>query len=835
MSKYVGGFSQNLSPKIMIVGEAPTLTDITNGKPFSNSRDLDDLLRDAGIVKSQCWLTNVSKYYVPPSPKKGGYKTPFHIRATEAGIDIQSQVDELQSEINQIKPNLIIGIGKTALNYVTGKKSLDDYRGSILQGMGCKFIGTYNPAHLNWQATDVEFIGYWHKVLILFDLKRALKESFTPGFENLPNRILQIARSADDLRGFWNKYKHLRDVANDTEAGGHYLPVCTGFAFTPLHGMTVPLWNRDGISNMPDAELALCWIIVNEMMTTLNIIGQNYNYDRDKKQRLGFIVRNLKSDIMLKAQALNPEFPKSLAFNQSVRTLEPFYKNEGMYEGTREDLFIGCARDACVTKEIDEVTEVELSHIKQDRYYRNFLMRLPAFYHSIEQQGFNVNETKRQELIAKYIKWSENIKYEIFKIVGAEVNYNSPKQVEILLYHNWKYPNKGGTGEEALTTLLNLGEKTGVSIPEHRRAIELILLGRQVEKAIGTSLMAMNDFDGRMRTTYFPCLDTGRSSTGQQDPPIRPTIEIRDFNNKKKEKVLGAAFQTFTKHSEAGKDIRSMYIPDSDDEIFVQLDSSQAEARVIFLLSNDEWALEAVDKHDFHALTASWFFGKDENAWSKKVLGYEHPIRFIGKTLRHAGHLGASPRRASLEVNTSARKYKIDARITEADAKRALTIFHSKQPKIKGVFQNGVIEALEKNRELFAGMPYGFDCDYGGRRVFYERWGDELFRQAFSYIPQRTVSDNTKGAGIRIKERIPNSKCVMESHDALLYCIPKDKLSLWIPIMKQEMERPISFKYCSLPRRDLIIPCEIEIGNDYQNLSKFKMAMEPISEIEKVG
>jgi uracil-DNA glycosylase family 4 len=819
--KYVPGYGP-LGAKVMIVGEAPTLKDVSVGRPFSDNRELDEILRECGFQKSNCWLTTVSKFYVPPSPKtKGGYKVPFYTRAKEAGIDVESQVRDLQNEVNDLKPNLIIGIGRTAMQYMTGKKDLDSYRGSIMTGMGRKFIGTYNPAHLNWQATDVEFLGYWHKVIIMLDLRRALKESYFEGFDSLPKRVLQVARSSNDLLEFKARNKDNHYVSVDIEAGGHYLPVCIGFSFKSNYGLTVPLWNRDGISNMPDGDITINWVTINEILNSKGIIGQNFNYDRDKISRLGFSIKLLKSDIMLKAQALMPEFPKGLAFNQSIRTLEPFYKNEGMYEGSYEDLFIGCARDACVTKEIDEVTEAELHSIKQDKYYKNFLMRLPKFYLDIEQQGLKVNEERRKELIRKYIHWSEDIKYQIFKIVGAEVNYNSPQQIAILLYHNWKYPDKGGTGEEALTSLLDLQTK-GVSNEDHRRCIELIMLGRRVDKSIGTNLMAVTDFDGRMRTTYFPCLDTGRSSTGQQDPPIRPTVEIRDFNNKKKDKVLGAAFQTFTKHGDVGEDVRSMYVPDEEDEVFVQLDSSQAEARVIFLLANDEWALEAVDNHDFHALTASWFFGGTEENYSKKVLGYESPIRFIGKTLRHAGHLGASARRASTEVNTSARKYKINARILQKEADRALKIFHNKQPKIKGVFQNGIIAALEKDRTLFAGIPYGFDIDYGGRRLFTERWGDELFRQAFSYIPQRTISDNTKGAGIRIKERINGIKIAMESHDALLVCMKRSKLQEWIPICKQEMERPIDFSTCSLKRRQLVIPCDVEVGSNYQELSKFK-------------
>jgi hypothetical protein len=73
--------------------------------------------------------------------------------------------------------------------------------------------------------------------------------------------------------------------------------------------------------------------------------------------------------------------------------------------------------------------------------------------------------------------------------------------------------------------------------------------------------MALPDYDGRMRTTYFLCLETGRTSTGQQDPPIRPNVEVRDENNAKKKKVMGIAFQTMTKHGDIGADIRGMYIP----------------------------------------------------------------------------------------------------------------------------------------------------------------------------------------------------------------------------------------------------------------------------------
>lgn len=267
-------------------------------------------------------------------------------------------------------------------------------------------------------------------------------------------------------------------------------------------------------------------------------------------------------------------------------------------------------------------------------------------------------------------------------------------------------------------------------------------------------------------------------------------------------------------------------------EVFVQADSSQAEARVVFLLANDEQALKDIDEHDYHALTASWFFGGTEFDYSKKVLGYEHPIRFAGKTLRHAGHLGAGKARATIELNTQARKYKVPISITQAESDRALKIFHRKQPKIQSVFQSGIVQVLQRSRTLIAAVPWGFDVEFGGRRTFFERWGDELFRMAYSYIPQRSVSDNTKAAGIRILREIEDIKIIMESHDALLFSFDDRYLDIYCPVIKREMERPLNFEHCSLPRRMLKIPCDIEIGYNYQDLSKYKQIKAQNEEVE---
>ena len=87
------------------------------------------------------------------------------------------------------------------------------------------------------------------------------------------------------------------------------------------------------------------------------------------------------------------------------------------------------------------------------------------------------------------------------------------------------------------------------------------------------------------------------------------------------------AFQTITKHGDIGADVRSMLVAD-EGEIFLQADSSQAEARVIFLLAEDYEALKLIDELDYHALTTTWFFGGQIEDYDKKIVGYEKPERF---------------------------------------------------------------------------------------------------------------------------------------------------------------------------------------------------------------
>jgi len=766
-----------IGAQLMIVSYAPSSNKYVD-------IDYKRLLTDAGINYSQVWHT-------------------YLVKDNDGEVD--KWIEELRNEINDVGPNCVLLLGKPTFEAVTKKRPLEKWRGSILHNFGCKMIATYHPSEIMFG----EVKGHWNRYIMIFDMKKAKRQS---SFKELvlPSRTLAICNSTYQLEQYENRINGNK-LSVDIEAQ-QCIPVCVGISHSAHEAITIPLWK------LTEPERTGCWLLLDKILSSNKIIGQNFNYDRDKMCRLGFSFGKITDDTMIKAAVINPELPKNLAFNTSIYTDEPYYKDEGMYEGSFEDLLIGCGRDACVTWEINDKMDNEIDELGMRSYYENFLLPLYHFYSDeIERNGILTNVDIQYELLKKYVEWDEKVEYEMYKLIGDHVNVNSPKQVATLVFGVLGLPQRKGTGEEELTALLNNVVKKEV----HRAIIERVLLSRRIKKTINQYVCSQPDFDGRMRTSYFVCLETGRSSTNQQEPPIRPAIEYRDEKNKKKSKVLGMAFQTVTKHGDVGPDCRKMLVPDKG-YVFLQADSSQAEARVVALLADDEQMLRAYDEHDIHALTASWFFGGTENDYSKKKLGYESPYRFAGKTLRHAGHLGAGKRRAATELNTQARKYHIDINISEGKADQALKIFHKKCPSIKNVFQAGIINAVQKTRHLIAPIPFGLKVDLGAKRTFYERWGDELFRQAFSYIPQRSVSENIKAAAMRIKKRAPWIMILVEAHDALLVQVPISMTDKAAMILKEEFERPINFSKCSLPRHELIIPCEVEIGMNYYELSKFK-------------
>jgi uracil-DNA glycosylase family 4 len=124
-----------ISAKIMFIGEAPGRNEDEKGKPFVGAagRILDNLLKEAGIERSQVFITNIVKCR-PPNNR---------VPEEDELIACRPYLDR---QIAIIKPKVICILGRTAYASILGGSSISANRGKIVERAGQKYFSTFHPA-----------------------------------------------------------------------------------------------------------------------------------------------------------------------------------------------------------------------------------------------------------------------------------------------------------------------------------------------------------------------------------------------------------------------------------------------------------------------------------------------------------------------------------------------------------------------------------------------------------------------------------------------------------------------------------------------------------------
>lgn len=823
MPNYVGGIG-SVTPQLMIIGEAPGKYEDESGIPFVGpaGKILDECLFKVGIRRSDCYITNVVKYRPPLNDF-----TKLHL----IGVDVATSVSELwENEIKKLHPNCILIVGNEALKAVCEVDGILNYRGSILTAKDgiTKCVPTIHPAALfsRTQGEDLKGGLEWtYLKLIEADIIRAAEESLTKELR-LPERSLTIAHNSLDLHRFFREYEKLDLAASDIESI-NCVPVCIGFAFNRHHAISVPLLRKIGpnkLTDMGDSELDECWRMIDRELRRLRIIGHNFKYDEFKLNLIGFEIPTVYSDTLIKTRVIFPELPdKRLCTVSSLWTREPFYKDDGkefkLGKSKIDRLLIYNGRDCAVEKEVDEEQEVDLIELA-DRfsiplksYYYDYMMKKHKLYLKLETIGKLVDTTKQKELKKKYTLMQEEVHERLITEVGHEVNVKSYPEMFSLLYKEMKFKVRkmNPTSEDVIVALLGQTKNK-----EYKSILNDVLQERRIRGEKSRQISFCPDYDGRCKSSYnISATETCRSSTGILKKPLRP-------------KKMGLADHTISQHGKLSKDIKSMFIKDPG-KVIIQVDASQAEARVVCVLGEDWECLNAFDKIDVHRRTAGLIFG-----YTKKLelssdyrdeivdnLPKDGPERFTGKKTRHAGNYDMGKRRFMTEFNTEAQKADILMDISEWRAGQMLELFHAASPRIRGVFHRDIKEALDSSRVIID--------PFGGVRIFNGRMDNELYKEGYANIPQRTVAHLIQGAAIKIDEELGSDiefMWSMEKHDALYLQAPENNWEPYARLMKKHMETPIDFNvYCTLKRDfKLTIPCDVEVSHtNYAEFEKVKI------------
>ena len=154
--------------KVMFVGEQPGNEEDLSGKPFVGpaGRLLDEALIEAGIDRTQTYVTNVVKHFKwEPRGKRRIHKKP-NVK------EIAACRPWLEAEIGLVKPKVIVCLGATAAQALLGPKfKVSKQRGQFIESPLAPYVlATVHPSSI-LRAPDDE-TRHLEKRRFVDDLKK---------------------------------------------------------------------------------------------------------------------------------------------------------------------------------------------------------------------------------------------------------------------------------------------------------------------------------------------------------------------------------------------------------------------------------------------------------------------------------------------------------------------------------------------------------------------------------------------------------------------------------------------------------------------------------------
>jgi uracil-DNA glycosylase len=140
--------------ELMLVGEAPSATDDSTGKPFTGpaGRLLDEVLAEAGVSRKDVWITNLTRCFSGRERNGRIENRPATLREIAACRTWTSV------EMQLVNPSVILAIGAPpARELIAPDFRLQEQRGEIHERPdGRKVIATIQPAYVMRLASLVD-------------------------------------------------------------------------------------------------------------------------------------------------------------------------------------------------------------------------------------------------------------------------------------------------------------------------------------------------------------------------------------------------------------------------------------------------------------------------------------------------------------------------------------------------------------------------------------------------------------------------------------------------------------------------------------------------------
>lgn len=535
--------------KVMVVNSYATEQDEQEGAAVMPS-SLVERLRAIGLDPEKVYYTNAIKCACPRGTK---YKVG----------DIKKCKQHLDKEIAAVQPTYVLVLGAQALK-ATVDGSITELNGVMVEKDGIKYMPSYSPGIVYRDPGKAPFV---EKAMNNF---KAMMEGSLEGLPELDIRLItnmrELKRAFHHLKD--NNYLHL---SYDIETTGlvRFEDEVNLFGFgNDQVQYIIPLEAR--YSPLKGARLAqrklirTCVNWLNRNAKAL-VAGNGKFDDLFLKYRFG-VKPNITFDVVLASHILNENTPNGVKENAVLECNAPEWDVDkdlktGKYK-TREkyqEYLTYLGYDIYYEYKLYKVFHKKL---KEDRalmklFYHLYMPGIIS-YETVEEHGVFIYPQQFKKVRKHLESEREAIEKKLLKLAKHEVNWNSPAQIQKLLYEELKLPvietTESGSPSTSEATLMQLRDKHPI--------VELILKYRGVNIQISHFIDGwINRMWGRRLFPNFKLHGTVTGRTSCTDPNLQQVPRDPIIRN-----LVGAP----------------------EGWSVVEIDYSQAELRIAAIMSGDE-------------------------------------------------------------------------------------------------------------------------------------------------------------------------------------------------------------------------------------------------------
>ena len=738
--------------RIMIVGEAPGADEEASGHPFigASGREMDKMLHEASIMRSECFVTNVCRHrppdnkiegWISKAKKKASIPSGFvSMRNLHVHPNIKEGFDALLKEIELVKPNVIIAFGNVSMWSLTGRWGISKWRGSQLRtdwdSTGPSVLPSYHPAYIlrDW-AERAAVVRDLRRAGSLAGSRQVVEPAWLfiirPSFEQVQetfNMLLQKLESGP------LKLTHDLETRN-----GHI--ACSGIAWDKYRAICVPFMcvERPEGYWSSEQEAAILWLHYKVLCHPhARVVNQNYLYDAQYTYRWWCFVGRFWRDTMLSHHTAFCALPKALDYQASLYCENyKYWKDDGRDWNPKlgeDQLWVYNCEDCVRTYEIDDVTASTIEKLKLEEVNK-FQQNL--FHCTLKTMNYGIRlDPAAKSIMARELEAAatEREAY-LERIFGHPVDVRSPAFMMRLFYEDLQMPvtinrkTKRPTLDE--NALLKVATREPILAPAIKKIIEL----RSIGVFVSTFINARLDLDGRLRCSFNPC----------------GTYTFR-YSSSKNAFWTGTNLQNIPKGVEAKEpedlelpNIRKLFVPDPGFTFF-DLDLDRADLQVVV------W--EAGDKELKQMLRE----GVDMHVENAKLLGC---TRQLAKVWVHGTNYGGGPRTMAVHCGLTVRR-----------AEQMQTRWFQIHPGIKR-WQERTNEQLKRG---FVQNVFGY-CWY--------QFDRPNLPDALAWQPQSVVGRVINTAWQRIHEQAPFIQVLLQVHDSLAGQFPTHRKAEALATLKQ--------------------------------------------------